>query len=80
VAAVIQYAPLLLLLTLLTLLAARGEPPAPMAAKFVTAWGKEGEAPGEFSIPVGIAINAADEIFVTDHYNSRVQKLLITLK
>lgn len=53
---------------------AHAENAPPIAAKFVMAWGKEGEAPGEFNIPIGIAINAADEIFVTDHYNSRVQK------
>lgn len=46
----------------------------PITAKLITTWGKEGEAPGEFNIPIGIAINAADEVFVTDHYNSRVQK------
>ncbi|WP_218033041.1 family 16 glycoside hydrolase [Brevifollis gellanilyticus] len=47
---------------------------APKAATFETMWGKEGEAPGDFNIPIGIAINAADEIFISDHYNSRVQK------
>lgn len=52
----------------------RGQAPPPEAATFVTAWGKEGAAPGEFNIPIGIAINAADEIFITDHYNNRVQK------
>lgn len=46
----------------------------PVTAKFVTTWGKEGAAPGDFHIPIGIAINAADEIFITDHYNNRVQK------
>lgn len=55
-------------------LAACGETKGPDAARFVKTWGKEGEAPGEFNIPIGIAINAADEIFITDHYNSRVQK------
>lgn len=48
--------------------------PKPIVAKFVTTWGKEGETPGDFHIPIGIAINAADEVFVTDHYNNRVQK------
>lgn len=46
----------------------------PELAKFISMWGKEGEAPGDFNIPIGIAINAKDEVFVTDHYNSRVQK------
>ncbi len=44
------------------------------AARFVKTWGREGGAPGEFSIPIGIALNEADEIFITDHYNQRVQK------
>jgi sugar lactone lactonase YvrE len=36
-----------------------------------------GSEPGEFHFPIGIAINAADEIFVTDFYNSRVQKFSV---
>ncbi len=53
-------------------------PPANTAheevATFVTAWGKEGAAPGEFDFPIGVAVSSADEVFVTDHYNNRVQK------
>lgn len=37
-------------------------------------WGEIGSKPGEFHFPIGIAINAADEVFVTDHYNNRVQR------
>ena len=50
--------------------------PAEIAAtaEFVLEWGEQGSAPGQFDIPIDIAINAADEIFVTDHYNDRVQK------
>jgi len=53
-----------------------GEPgeiagPAP---RFLTEWGSEGSEPGEFHFPIGIAVNAADEVFVTDFYNDRVQK------
>ena len=55
-------------------LAACGETRGPDVATFGTTWGKEGQAPGDFNIPIGIAINAADEMFVADHYNSRVQK------
>jgi DNA-binding beta-propeller fold protein YncE len=40
-------------------------------------WGEEGSEPGEFHFPIGIAINAADEIFVTDFYNDRVQKFSV---
>lgn len=50
-----------------------GEPEAP-APRFVLEWGKQGTEPGEFHFPIGIAINEADEVFVTDIYNNRVQK------
>lgn len=49
------------------------EPDLP-AARFLLAWGKEGTEPGEFHFPIGIAINQADEVLVTDHCNHRVQK------
>ncbi len=42
--------------------------------KFLLAWGQKGDKPGEFYSPIGIAINAKDEIFVTDLNNARVQK------
>jgi DNA-binding beta-propeller fold protein YncE len=48
--------------------------PNPDIVRFMTTWGKQGSGPGEFNIPIGIAINAADEVYVTDHYNDRVQK------
>ncbi len=51
--------------------AAGPQTPAP---RFVIEWGSEGTEPGEFHFPIGIAINAADEIFVSDFYNDRVQK------
>ena len=41
---------------------------------FICEWGKQGSNPSEFHFPIGIAINQADEVFVTDHYNNRVQK------
>ena len=50
---------------------ARPSPGYPSA--FLLTWGKQGTEPGEFNIPIGIAICAADEVFVTDHYNHRVQ-------
>ena len=49
------------------------EPELP-AARFLLTWGKEGTEPGEFHFPIGIAINPADEILITDHYNHRVQR------
>lgn len=40
--------------------------------RFITQWGKEGADDGEFEFPIGIAIHG-QTIFVTDHYNNRVQ-------
>lgn len=48
-------------------------PPA-KAPRFLLAWGKKGDGPGEFHSPIGIAINARDEVFVSDLNNARVQK------
>jgi DNA-binding beta-propeller fold protein YncE len=48
------------------------EEPAPI--RFLKTWGQQGDQPGEFHFPIDIAINAGDEIFVTDHLNDRVQK------
>ncbi|MFN0051649.1 MAG: NHL repeat-containing protein [Planctomycetales bacterium] len=42
--------------------------------RFLQAWGQEGSQPGEFHFPIGIAINADDEIIVTDFYNNRLQR------
>jgi sugar lactone lactonase YvrE len=47
---------------------------APKGAKFVLAWGKKGDKPGEFYSPIGIAVNKKDEVFVTDLNNARIQK------
>lgn len=47
------------------------------APRFLAEWGEEGSEPGEFHFPIGIAINADDEIFVTDFYNRRVQKFSV---
>ena len=48
-----------------------GDEPPP---SFVLEWGGQGAENGEFNFPIGIAINRADEVFVTDFYNARVQK------
>jgi sugar lactone lactonase YvrE len=42
--------------------------------RLVREWGKKGEQPGEFHSPIGIAINAKDEVYVTDLNNARLQK------
>lgn len=48
--------------------------PGPVQPSFVLAWGEKGDATGQFHSPIGIAINAADEIFVTEFNANRVQK------
>ena len=42
--------------------------------RFLLEWGRKGSENGEFDFPIGIAINRADEVFVTDFTNSRVQR------
>lgn len=48
--------------------------PALPDPQFLQMWGKLGAEPGEFNFPIGIAMNRADEILITDHYNNRLQK------
>jgi tripartite motif-containing protein 71 len=51
--------------------------PAPDAFSpptFLAAWGREGTGDGEFKSPIGIAVNAQDEVFVTDAGNANVQR------
>ena len=55
----------------------RIDPAKTATPRFLGEWGKEGSEPGEFHFPIGIAINAADEVFVTDFYNARVQKFSV---
>jgi len=42
--------------------------------RFVSAWGSEGSQPGQFSGPIGIAIDNASFIYVSDAENNRIQK------
>lgn len=42
--------------------------------RFVLEWGKRGSGSGEFHSPVALAISRADEVFVCEFNNSRVQK------
>jgi sugar lactone lactonase YvrE len=51
---------------------------APFAAadepKFLTAWGKKGDRPGEFYSPIVLAMTPKDELYVADNNNARIQK------
>jgi DNA-binding beta-propeller fold protein YncE len=40
-------------------------------------WDTNGTGPGEFYGPMGVAVSAADELFVTERGNARVQKLTL---
>ena len=41
--------------------------------RFIKAWGKKGNAPGEFDIPHAVVIDAQDHVYVADRQNARVQ-------
>ena len=42
--------------------------------KFVLAWGKKGDRPGEFYSPISIAIDPRDVVYVSDLNNARLQR------
>ncbi len=54
-----------------TTLSAKDSVPLP---RFVLAWGKMGDVPGEFHVPIGIAIGKDDIVFVSDLRNQRIQR------
>jgi hypothetical protein len=41
---------------------------------YLTKWGQYGEDNGQFSMPLGIALNSNGTIYVADYLNSRVQQ------
>src|SRR5262245_50013079 len=47
---------------------------APVTPALVLAWGTEGDGPGQFHSPIGIAITGDDEILVTEFHTNRVQR------
>ncbi len=47
------------------------------AGAFVMAWGSVGTGAGQFTEPIGVAVDAAGDVYVTDHANHRVQKFRV---
>jgi sugar lactone lactonase YvrE len=43
------------------------------AGRLLMNWGETGPAPGQFWLPNAIAINHANEIYVADSHNRRIQ-------
>jgi DNA-binding beta-propeller fold protein YncE len=41
--------------------------------KFIKAWGKKGNGPGEFNLPHSVAIDSQGRVFVADRSNNRIQ-------
>jgi hypothetical protein len=41
---------------------------------FVTKWGEQGDANGQFDYPYGIAVDSSAYIYVSDKHNDRIQK------
>jgi sugar lactone lactonase YvrE len=48
--------------------------PSAVILGFLSTWGTRGKAAGQLDAPIGLAINAADEIYVTEFRNNRVQR------
>ena len=42
--------------------------------EFISSWGTEGEGPGQFRKPSGLAIDGNDDVYVCEIGNNRVQK------
>ena len=52
------------------------------AYRFVSTWGSEGSQPGQFSGPIGIAIDSASFIYVSDgskHWSNRPMRRSLSL-
>ena len=54
----------------------RAEPTGDTQPRFLRQWGKRGKAPGEFDVPIAVAVTPDDEqqLLVTDFRNARLQR------
>ena len=58
---------------LIALLAPGGTAEEPPPIRFLMEWGTKGTGPGQFHFPIGIALDPAGEVLVTDFSNDRLQ-------
>lgn len=66
--------PVLILTPLLIILVFFSKYASSSSATYITQWGSLGTANGDFDTPSGIAIDASDDVYVTDTNNNRIEK------